>query len=621
MKKSFVIIGVVIALVAFLAGYLVSGRGGKPSAGGRKILYYVDPMHPAYRSDKPGIAPDCGMPLEPVYADGGGTTPGEALPPGAVKVSPEQQQLIGVRTATVEQGPVTHTVRVLGRVVPDENRVYRINSSLQGYVKEVSPVTTGTFVEKDQYLGAIYSPELYSIINSYIFSLNSIDRQNVLKPEDIPRLRKDPNVRGTRNSLINLGMSETQLDEILMTRRNKEVVDIRATIAGYVLQRNISLGERFERGTVFYQIADLSRVWVLADIFEKEASYFTPGVRCTVRLPHRNATFTGRVGSVLPLYDPATRTLKVRLEVDNAGMILRPEMFVEVELPVTVPSAIVVPRDAVLDTGLNRTIFIERGNGIFEPRPVETGRYFGDRVEIVRGVKAGEKIVVSGNFLLDSETRFKNAAAGIYGTPGRDPVCGMALDEERARSAGLTRQYGGKSWYFCSPEDMAKFDKTPGRFTGPNAAVEPMPSGHGAAGAPARHPSLPAGGGHAAGSSVPRGSGGVQPLPAVTPPARMPGMKAAPPGKVLLDRRGYPSIGVDIDDAPYRGGAEEESSVPQTATDPEFPEPGAQQLDLIQYMKKTIPPAAAPGPATAAPAAKAPAKPAPAPDSGKAAPK
>lgn len=612
MKKSYLVTGIVIALAAFLAGYLASGRNGTSSSGGRKILYYVDPMHPAYKSDKPGIAPDCGMQLEPVYADGGGPDKGGAmLPAGAVRVSPEQQQLIGVRTATVEQGPVSHTVRVLGRVVPDENRVYRINSSLQGYVHNVSPVTTGTFVKRDQYLASIYSPELYSFINSYIFAINSVDRQNVLTPEDIPRLRKDPNIRGSRNTLINVGMSETQLDEILKTRRNPELIDLRATYGGFVLQRNISLGERFERGTVFYQIADLSKVWVYADIFEKEITYFTPGARCTLRLPHRNISFTGRVSSVLPLYDAATRTLKVRLEVDNTGLVLRPEMFVEVELPVSLPSAILVPRDAVLDSGLKRSVFIDRGNGVFEPRPVETGKYFGDRVEIVRGLAPGEKIVVSGNFLLDSETRFRNAAAGIYGTPGRDPVCGMALDEERARSAGLSRQYGGKTWYFCSPEDMAKFDKAPQRYSAASAPPDPMANGMRMYGA-----SAPSRGSSALGVIDERDSGESQlkaqdTIPGARLAPKSSQVGASPAGKAPADQRGYPSIGVDFEEGALQGKTHEEHPVDKET------EADAESHRLMNLFKRPPAPGA---PTKGAPPPAAPAKPAPTTDSGKAAP-
>jgi YHS domain-containing protein len=162
-------------------------------------------------------------------------------------------------------------------------------------------------------------------------------------------------------------------------------------------------------------------------------------------------------------------------------------MFVNVEIPISLPEMIAVPSEAVLDSGLKKTVFVDRGNGWFEPRQVETGRSLGDRVEILRGLTRGEKIVVSGNFLIDSESRLKQASAGIFGKPGRDPVCGMALDEDRAKAAGLTRQYGGKSFYFCSPEDMAKFDKAPQKYANSTGAVEPMTMPHGSGTMPMTH--------------------------------------------------------------------------------------------------------------------------------------
>jgi YHS domain-containing protein len=201
-----------------------------------------------------------------------------------------------------------------------------------------------------------------------------------------------------------------------------------------------------------------------------------------LELPYQSRTMTARVSQALSQVDPVSRTTRVRLEADNPGYVLRPDMFVNVEIPLTMAETISVPTEAVLDSGLRKTVFVDRGNGWFEPRPVETGRSLGDRTEILRGLTPGEKIVVSGNFLIDSESRLKQASSGIFGKPGRDPVCGMALDEDRAKAAGLTRQYGGKTWYFCSPEDMAKFDKNPQKYANGSGAVEPMimPPGSGA---------------------------------------------------------------------------------------------------------------------------------------------
>jgi YHS domain-containing protein len=258
---------------------------------------------------------------------------------------------------------------------------------------------------------------------------------------------------------------------------------------------------------------------------------------------------------------------------------MRPDMFVTVEFPLSLPEMITVPTEAVLDSGLKKTLFVDRGNGWFEPRQVETGRRVGDRVEIVKGLTPGEKIVVSGNFLLDSETRLKNAAAGIFGTPGKDPVCGMALDEERAKAAGLTRQFGGKTWYFCGPEDMAKFDKAPQRYTGPNAVIEPMsmpPSGklpmdHGAGGAmpmPAAQPGKGAGPKPAA-MPMTMGSDTMKSLPGMKPssgadkgtgamPMKSPPGAAAPGSAPAADDAEKPPVDIADDELTSSGDSGDE---------------------------------------------------------------
>jgi membrane fusion protein, copper/silver efflux system len=170
------------------------------------------------------------------------------------------------------------------------------------------------------------------------------------------------------------------------------------------------------------------------------------------------------VTEVLPVFDPTTRTLKVRLETDNPGYVLRSNMFVDVELPVSYPSAIVIPADAVLDSGLRKTVFMDRGNGFFEPREVETGRDIGNQVEIVEGLDAGERIVVSGNFLVDSESKMGLAASGMLTGLSKDPVCGPDVSEKEAARAGRIVVYGGKTYYFSSDDCKTQFEKEPGRY-------------------------------------------------------------------------------------------------------------------------------------------------------------
>jgi multidrug efflux pump subunit AcrA (membrane-fusion protein) len=244
-----------------------------------------------------------------------------------------------------------------------------------------------------------------------------------------------------RKTLINYGISDYQLDKIVRTGDyTTEDIDIRAPITGFILNRNVSPGLRFDRGAEFFRIADLSNVWILADVFENEAPFFKPGLRVKIELPYQKKTLYGRMSNVLPQFDPATRTLKIRLEAGNPGFAMRPDMFVNVEIPVNGAEAIVIPANAVVDSGLKKTVFVDRGNGYFEPRQVETGRSMGERVEISRGLMPGEKIVVSGNFMIDSEARMQQAAAGINGKAGRDPVCGMNIDEGRSKASGYVNE-------------------------------------------------------------------------------------------------------------------------------------------------------------------------------------
>jgi RND family efflux transporter MFP subunit len=465
MRKTLtVVIIIVLVTAAFLAGswYQKKNVIGSGMQAVRKVLYYVDPMNPGIKSDKPGTAP-CGMPLEPVYADGAPDASG--MPPGAVNVSPAQQQLIGVKVVTVEKAPWNHTIRVLGRVVPDETRIFRINSASDGWVKRVFPVTTGSLVKKDDVLATFFSSEFFPAMKAYLYGLRSMDRFESDEKETQGQIEvANANIDSYRLSLRNLGMSEHQLNEIQRTRKGTDEIEIRAPQPGFIIVRNISLGQRFERGSELYRIADLSHVWILADTFENESEYFRPDIVARVVLPAQKKEFHARVSNTLPQFDATSRTLKLRLETDNPGFLLRPDMFVDVELPVVFPSAITVPVDAVRFSGLKKTVLVDLGKGFFEPRNVETGWRFGDRVEIVRGLAAGERIVVSGNFLIDSESRMRAAAAGISGTMQKDPVCDMDVDEGKATTAGKMSDYGGRKYYFCSEGCKQQFDKDPGHF-------------------------------------------------------------------------------------------------------------------------------------------------------------
>ena len=390
-----------------------------------------------------------------------------SMPPGTVRITPEKQQVIGVKTGVVGKAAVGHFIRTVGRVAPDEKRVYRLVAGADGWIRETYNNDTGTLVRKDERLASFYSPLFRAAQLAYISLLGSSqeDRfhaggRQALAPSQLASV----NLQTYIDALESLGMSQQQINELASTRQITDKVFILAPTTGFIIARNVSPGQRFDKGTEWYRIADLSRVWVLADLFRNEAGSVRPGMKVGVTIPETKKTLTAFVSTVLPQFDATSRTLKVRLELDNPGYTLKPDMFVDVEIPITLPSAITAPTDAVLDSGLRKTVFVDRGNGFFEPRDVETGWRFGNRVEITKGLKPGERIVVSGTFLVDSESRLEVAAAGMTETLSKDPVCGVDVSMTKAAKAGLKTNHEGKTYYFDSVQCKQQFEKDPKRY-------------------------------------------------------------------------------------------------------------------------------------------------------------
>jgi RND family efflux transporter MFP subunit len=482
-----------VLAVGFVAGAWVtwhaSARNGGASA--RKVLYWVDPMHPSYRSDKPGIAPDCGMALEPVYADETPST-SSSRPANSLRVRLERQQVIGIEVSPVLATTVSRTIRSLGRVAVDENRVYRLVATAEGIVRSLGASAVGSFVRKEQVLLTFYSTDFLSAQQAYYYALTTLERVSADRQEAGEQLlATNAQLRSALDGLRNLGMSERQLVELGKTRKLTRDIELRSPATGYVLSRDVFPAQRLERGEELYRIADLSRVWVIVDVLEGDAEHLRPGTAVTVSLPrNQGPPMPARVADALPQYDRATGTFKVRIEVNNPAMALRPDMSVDVALPVTLPSVVCVPPDAIVDSGLRATVFVDRGEGYFEPRRVELGWRSDDQVEVVHGLSPGERIVVSGTFLLDSESRMRAAEMGIN-EPEIDLVCGMEVDRGSAKAAGRVSTRDGRTFYFCSDMCKKQFDAEPSKFVPkepgsappPARAVSPPPL-HGTAPAP-----------------------------------------------------------------------------------------------------------------------------------------
>lgn len=456
-RAVYMSIGLALLAVSFLAGARWTQVQGRSTARDRAARFHACPMHPQYRSAHPGDCPTCGMRLVPVPDEEEGAAAvhpagGAVLPAGAVRVTPERQQIIGVRLGVVEQASGRRTLRTTGRVTPDENAVYPLVAGADGLVRGVRGATTGSLVKRNEVLLTFFAAEF---VNAQLSYFSGLDTLRVANQDALERFA---------NSLRNLGVSEGQLARIRTDRRLDQYIDVVSPVDGFVLDRKASAGLRCDRGFEFYRIADLRRVWILADVYENQAPFIQPGAKALITSQQQGRRLDATVSRAEPVFDEATRTLKVRLVADNPGLALKPGMFVDVEFELELPPSMVVPSEAIVDSGLRKTVFVDRGEGTFEPRQVETGWRLSDQVEITRGLMVGERIVISGTFLMDSESRMKTASRDGPGQQVIDPVCGMAVDAKQAARAGRASEYRGVTHHFCADECKRRFDAAPDRY-------------------------------------------------------------------------------------------------------------------------------------------------------------
>lgn len=468
MNRTAIVLTAVVGLVlAFMAGSWVSrqrstaGRSAQQAA-----VAYTCPMHPSYRSDRPGDCPLCGMRLVPVTAGKSGADAGAAVAeiPGAIRIDADKQQLIGVRIDEVLPASAARlTLRVPGRVAVDEQRLFRLIAAADGWIRQLGPNAAGSFVRKDEVLATYYTQSLINAAQTLVFAMQTnAQSQSGDATIGYQRGPTQLSLQVALDSVRALGMSEKQLKELQQTRIAPAEIKVYAPADGFVIARGISPEQRFDKGTEMYRISDIGHVWVMAEVFEKDRDFLKPGTRAAVLYQGRR--LEARMSNTLPQFDPQTRTLKTRFELDNPGNVLRPDMFVDVEIEAAMPTAVTVPADAIVDSGLRKTVFVDRGNGYFEPRRVETGWRVGDRVQVVKGLMPGDRIVIAGTFLIDSESRMKTAAMSMAGPPVKDPVCGMDVDQKKAAAAGRTADFQGEAYFFCSDDCKEKFQKQPAKY-------------------------------------------------------------------------------------------------------------------------------------------------------------
>ncbi len=387
-------------------------RGSQSEQG--KAIYYC-PMHPEYTSERPGECPVCGMTLVKREEPASGRPPQQegAFSPGTVWISPVKQQLIGVTYGEVTFGPVTHTIRTVGKITYDETKIARVHAKIEGWIEKVHVDYVGKFVRKGQPLLEIYSPELVATQQELLLALRA---KEVLGRSSYREIASGAAslYEASRKRLELWDISEEEIQRIQRRGEPLRALTLSAPVTGFVLARNAFERQRVTPETELYTIADLSTIWVLVDIYEYEAPLIRVGQRATMTLPYfPGKVFRGRVAYIYPQVDNTTRTLKVRLEFPNPELALKPDMYANVELQIDYGRRLSVPEEAVLDAGTEQIVFVTHEGGYFEPRRVRVGPKVANRYIILDGLRAGERIVTSGHFLIDSESRLQSALQGM----------------------------------------------------------------------------------------------------------------------------------------------------------------------------------------------------------------
>jgi multidrug efflux pump subunit AcrA (membrane-fusion protein) len=377
----------------------------------RKVLYWYDPMHPAYKADKPGIAPDCGMALVPKYADENMSS--EQMPSGTVTITPEKQQLIGVRTDTVARQALHRTVRTTAQLTADETKIAHVHVKVNGYVDKVYVDYVGQLIKKGQPLFTLYSPDLVATQEEYLISKRG---EKYLGNTPYREVSEGANslLKASRDRLKLWDISDEQIKKLDETGEVSKTMTFYSPITGFVTDRKAYPQTSVTPDTELYTVSDLSTIWANADIYEYEVPYVHVGQRATMQLSYYpGRTWTGLVSYIYPTVDPQSRTVKVRIDFPNPNFELKPQMFADVQLDINYGNKLVVPKEAVLDSGTEQTVFVAHEGGVFEPRRITTGPQMDGQVVVLSGLKPGETIVTSGNFLIDSESQLKSAVGGM----------------------------------------------------------------------------------------------------------------------------------------------------------------------------------------------------------------
>ena len=388
----------------------ITASASKPAGGERKVLYWYDAMDPQHTYNKPGKAPD-GMDLVPKYADDGG---GQDMAAGVVNVPGGKQQLMGVRTAVVEQKPVVRDIRTTAQIVPDETRIAHIHVKVPGFVEKVYVDFVGQMVKKGQPVFTLYSPDMVATQEEYLIAKRGEQTLGGAPYQEVSQGAQSL-LRSARERLKLWDISDEQIKRLDETGKVSKTMTIYSPITGFVTDRKVFPNVSVTPDMDLYVVSDLSRIWAMADIYQYELPFVKVGQRAQLQLSYYpGKIYSGRITYVYPSMDATTHTAKVRIEIPNPGFELKPQMFADAVIKVDYGNKILIPQDAVLNSGTEQTVFVVRDGGNFEPRKVTLGPAVEGNVVILSGLKAGETIVTSGNFLIDSESRMKSATTEMH---------------------------------------------------------------------------------------------------------------------------------------------------------------------------------------------------------------
>ncbi|ODS53459.1 MAG: hypothetical protein ABS36_12500 [Acidobacteria bacterium SCN 69-37] len=405
MRRVLLASAVVAVVVLVLAGamYAIRARITQP---------------PPAQSDAPGQPPMAGMPADSMPAK-----PGEpaATPRGDVTIDPRRQQLIGVRTAPVMHEPMQHMLRTVGVVRYNETSLADINLRLEGWIRDLYVDYTGQPIQKGQPLFTLYSPDLLATQHEYLLALKTRDQVQTSVIADA-RERAEQIVAAARQRLVLWNLPGEEIQALEEKRQAPDVVTFRSPVSGFVIEKQALQGMHVMPGQMLYKVANLSTVWVEADVYEQEMGLARVGQRATVTLDaYPGESFDGRAIYIYPFVEENTRTVKVRFQFANPRERLKPGMYANVEMQGRGAMGLTVPSNAVLDSGTEQVVFVAQGDGYFVPRPVKIGRRLGQRIEIAEGLKEDEQVATGATFFLDSESQLR-AGLQNYEAPQAGPA-------------------------------------------------------------------------------------------------------------------------------------------------------------------------------------------------------